>query len=132
MKKLLAIVLALVMALSLMGTAFAGDLAGTYDIKVWCPEAAVELTKTQIDNYNKSNTDGIVINATVEAVGEGDAATSMITDAEAGGVQQCRTEQYLFSYSADAMGAAFVIDNQLLLPTAPPTVTVRATVPLLK
>ncbi len=52
--------------------------------------------------------------------------------AEAGGVQQCRTEQYLFSYSADAMGAAFVIDNQLLCPTEPPSVTVRATVPLLK
>lgn len=66
-------------------TSSGSQLAGTYDIKVWCPEAAVELTKTQIDNYNKSNTDGIVINATVEAVGEGDAATSMITDVEAGG-----------------------------------------------
>ncbi|MBQ5953906.1 MAG: extracellular solute-binding protein [Lachnospiraceae bacterium] len=66
-------------------TGSASQLAGTYDIKVWCPEAAVELTKQQIDAYNKSNTDGIVINATVEAVGEGDAATSMITDVEAGG-----------------------------------------------
>ncbi len=66
-------------------TSSGSQLAGTYDIKVWCPEAAVELTKTQIDNFNKSNTDGIVINATVEAVGEGDAATSMITDVEAGG-----------------------------------------------
>ena len=61
------------------------QLAGTYDIKVWCPEKAVDLTKAQIEAYNKSNTDGIVINATVEAVGEGDAATSMITDVEAGG-----------------------------------------------
>lgn len=57
---------------------------------------------------------------------------TLTADAEAGGVQQCRTEQYLFSYSADAMGAAFVIDNQLLCPTEPPTVTVRATVPLLR
>ena len=61
------------------------QLAGTYDIKVWCPDAAVDLTKQQIEAYNKANTDGIVINATVEAVGEGDAATSMITDVEAGG-----------------------------------------------
>ena len=61
------------------------QLAGTYDIKVWCPENAVSWTKEQIDSFNKSNTDGIVINATVEAVGEGDAATSMITDVEAGG-----------------------------------------------
>ena len=61
------------------------QLAGTYDIKIWCPDAAVDLTKQQIEAYNKSNTDGIVINATIEAVGEGDAATSMITDVEAGG-----------------------------------------------
>ncbi len=38
----------------------------------------------------------------------------------------------LFSYSADAVGCAFVIDNSLLHPTEVPTVTVRATVPLLK
>ena len=66
-------------------TSSGSQLAGTYDIKVWCPENAVSWTKEQIDSFNKSNTDGIVINATVEAVGEGDAATSMITDVEAGG-----------------------------------------------
>ena len=66
-------------------TSSGSQLAGTYDIKVWCPDAAVDLTKQQIEAYNKANTDGIVINATVEAVGEGDAATSMITDVEAGG-----------------------------------------------
>lgn len=62
----------------------------------------------------------------------GQIRQTLTSDAEAGGVQQCRTEQYLFSYSADAMGAAFVIDNQLLCPTEPPSVTVRATIPLLK
>ena len=60
------------------------ELAGTYDIKVWCAENIVDLTKTQIDNFNATNTMGIVINATVEPVGEGDAATSMTTDVEAG------------------------------------------------
>ena len=60
-------------------------LAGTYDITVWCADAIVDLTKQQIADFNASNEDGIVFNATVEAVGEGDAATQMITDVEAGG-----------------------------------------------
>lgn len=55
-------------------------LAGTYDIKVWVADAIVDLTKTQIANFNKTNDQGITINATVEAVGEGDAATSMTQD----------------------------------------------------
>ncbi len=62
-----------------------GELAGTYDIVVWCPEAAVELTKTQIADFNSSNTMGITVNATVEPVSEADAATNMITDVSAGG-----------------------------------------------
>ncbi len=45
MKKLLATVLALVMALSLVGTALASSLAGTYDVKIWVAEKAVDLTK---------------------------------------------------------------------------------------
>ncbi|MBQ1867916.1 MAG: hypothetical protein II148_06495, partial [Selenomonas sp.] len=44
-------------------TSSGSQLAGTYDIKVWCPENAVSWTKEQIDSFNKSNTDGIVINA---------------------------------------------------------------------
>ena len=67
--------------------AASGDkpLAGTYDITVWCADAIVDLTRKQIDDFNKTNEDGITFNATVEAVGEGDAATQMITDVEAGG-----------------------------------------------
>ena len=60
-------------------------LAGTYDIKIWCPDAAVELTKKQVEDFNNSNEYGIKFNVTVEAVGEGDAATNMITDVDAGG-----------------------------------------------
>ena len=60
------------------------DLAGTYDIKVWVADAIVELTKTQIANFNATNTMGITINANVESVGEGDAATSMTQDVAAG------------------------------------------------
>ncbi|MGN1207617.1 MAG: extracellular solute-binding protein, partial [Eubacteriales bacterium] len=56
----------------------------TYNVTVWVAENAVELTKQQIANFNSTNTDGITINATVSAVGEGEAATNMITDVEAG------------------------------------------------
>ena len=87
MKKIISIILALVLALSMVacGSTEGGtDVAGTYDIKVWVAEAVVDLTKTQIENFNKTNKMGIVINATVEPVGEGDVATSMTTDVEAG------------------------------------------------
>ncbi|MBQ7247329.1 MAG: extracellular solute-binding protein [Lachnospiraceae bacterium] len=60
------------------------ELAGTYDITVWMPDAIVDLTKKMIDDFNASNEYGIVFNPTIEAVGEGDAATQMITDVEAG------------------------------------------------
>ena len=88
MKKVLSLTLALVMifALCVSGTASASSqLAGTYDITVWVADAIVDLTKQQIDDFNATNTDGIVFNATVEPVGESDAATQMITDVEAGG-----------------------------------------------
>lgn len=100
MKKILSIILALSLCLCLFAgcgnTANNGGndntdlaLAGTYDIKVWVAEAAVELTTAQIKKFNETNTDGIVINATIEAVGEGDAATSMTTDIEAGADLYC-------------------------------------------
>ena len=111
MKKIVALILAMVLCLSVFagcanndagkdGTtaanagkettaANAQPLAGTYDIKVWVAEAAVEHTKTWIAKYNETNTDGIVINATIEAVGEGDAATAMTTDVEAGADLYC-------------------------------------------
>ena len=62
----------------------ASQLAGTYDIKVWVAENINSLTEEQIAKFNETNTMGIVINATVEAVGEGDAATAMTTDIESG------------------------------------------------
>jgi len=65
------------------------ELAGTYEIKVWCADNIVDLTTKQIEDFNKSNTDGIVIKATVQNVGESDAATQMITDVEAGGDLFC-------------------------------------------
>ena len=95
MKKVLSIALVLAMALCMFAGcqtstnptttgAASADLAGTYDIKVWVAENLVDLTTTQIENFNKTNTMGIKINATVEPVSEGDAASNMTTDVEAG------------------------------------------------
>ena len=61
------------------------ELAGTYDITVWVAENITDLTRQQIADFNANNEDGITFNATVEPVGEGEAATQMITDVEAGG-----------------------------------------------
>ncbi len=85
MKKFFALLLATVMILSMVTSAGASSLAGTYKIKVWVAEKAVDLTKKQIDDFNASNDAGIVFDYTVEAVSEADAATQMITDVEAGG-----------------------------------------------
>ncbi len=62
----------------------AASLAGTYDITVWVPELAVDLTKKQIDDFNSKNDQGIKFNATIEAVSESEAATSMLQDVTAG------------------------------------------------
>ena len=85
MKKFLALVMALAMVLSLGVFANAdSELAGEYDVTVWAPEAAVDLTEQQIADFNASNEFGITINATVEPVSEADAASNMDTDVSAG------------------------------------------------
>ena len=85
MKKFLAMLLAMIMVLSvcLVSASAEGD-AKTYDITVWCPQEAVELTQAQIDDFNTDNEFGITFNATIEPVSEADAATSMTTDVETG------------------------------------------------
>ncbi len=120
MKKVLALLLALVLALSMVacatGKPSTGDstpadnqgsevsLAGSYDVTLWVAENAVELTKTQISKFNESNEDGIVINATVEPVSEADAATNMITDVAAGGDIYCfAQDQFMRLVQAGAL-----------------------------
>ncbi|MBO4679955.1 MAG: extracellular solute-binding protein [Lachnospiraceae bacterium] len=99
-KKLLALVLSLAMVVAMLagctkkdtststsgstGTTPSGDTNYEYDITVWVPEKIVDLTKTQIEDFNNTNTDGIKLNATVAPVSEADAATQMLTDVEAG------------------------------------------------
>ncbi len=131
MKKTLAIVLALVMILGVIACtpksatqtptetktetktettetkpAASSELAGEYTITVWAAEKVVDLTKKQIEDFNKSNDMGITFKATVEAVGEGDAATKMITDVEAGGdLYFFAQDQFNRLVQAGALGA---------------------------
>jgi arabinogalactan oligomer/maltooligosaccharide transport system substrate-binding protein len=66
MKKFLAIVLAAVMALSMVSFASAENpLAGEYEIKVWVADAIVDLTDAQIKRFNETNEDGIIFKYTI-------------------------------------------------------------------
>ena len=81
MKKILTLVLAFALALALCGAAFAEGYSG--DLKVWVADAAVDFTNAQIDAFKAANPDYANMNVTVEAVGEGDAASKVITDVSA-------------------------------------------------
>ena len=64
-------------------------------ITVWCAEKAVDLTKSQLDAYLAANAETVTFTYTVAAVGEGDAATQMITDVEAGADIFCFAQDQL-------------------------------------
>ena len=83
MKKFLTLVLCVIMALSMATVASAeGGFSG--EIKVWVSEAAVEFTKTQVEAFKAANPEYAGMTVVVEPVGEGDAASNMLTDVEAG------------------------------------------------
>ena len=82
MKKFLALVLCLVMALSMVGAASAEGFSG--EIKIWVAEATVEFTKAQVEAFKAANPEYAGMTVVVEPVGEGDAASNMLTDVEAG------------------------------------------------
>ena len=118
MKKILALLLTAMMALSMFSFASASALAGEYDITIWVAQEIVETTKAQVEAFNASNTDGIKFNATIEAVSEADAATLMITDVEAGGDLYCfAQDQFARLVQAGALAklgvaaADFVVTN---------------------
>ena len=72
------------------------SLDGTYKITVWVSEIAgvKELTEQQIKDFMDANP-GIKIEATVEKVGEGEAATQMITSVEDGADLFCFAQDQL-------------------------------------
>ncbi len=55
---------------------------GSGEIKIWVAEEVVDLTQSLADQFIADK--GVDYTVTVEACGEGDAATNMITDVEAG------------------------------------------------
>ncbi len=80
MKKFLAIVLALVMVVALAAPACA---AGDKEVKVWVAENVVDFTKAQIADFQAAHPEFADFNVTVEPVGEGDAASNVLTDLDA-------------------------------------------------
>ena len=94
MKKILSLVLALMMMLSLCSFASAEGYDG--EIKVWVAENVVEFTKAQIETFKTLHPEYANMTVVVEAVGEGDAANKMITDVEAGAD--------IFGFAQDQLG----------------------------
>ena len=82
MKKILAIVLTVAMMLSLVSFASAEGFEG--EIKIWVADAVVDFTNKQVEAFKAANPEYANMTVKVEAVGEGDAATKMITDVESG------------------------------------------------
>lgn len=82
MKKLLSLVLALAMLLSLCSFASAEGFSG--EIKVWVADATVDFTIAQVEAFKAANPEYAGMTVTVQPVGEGDAAGNMLTDVEAG------------------------------------------------
>lgn len=70
------------------------DDSSSGQIKVWCAENAVDLTKKQLEDFKKENPK-LKVNFKVEAQGEGDAASNMVTDVEAGADIFCFAQDQL-------------------------------------
>ncbi|MDO4972736.1 MAG: extracellular solute-binding protein [Eubacteriales bacterium] len=79
MKKFLAIVLALCLVVALAVPAYAADKT----LKVWVADAVVDFTKEQIDAFMAEHPEYADYAVTVEPVGEGDAASNVLTDLDA-------------------------------------------------
>ncbi|HHT07566.1 MAG TPA: extracellular solute-binding protein [Clostridiales bacterium] len=83
MRKFLSIMLTLALVLSLgMSVASAEGYSG--DVKIWVADNMVELTKAKAEEFKAAHPEYKDMNVLVEAVGEGDSASNMITDVEGG------------------------------------------------
>ena len=96
----------------------ASQLAGNYKILVWTGEAAVDLTKKQIEDFNANNEFGITFEAEVNPVSESTAADQMLVDIDAGADLYCfPQDQFARLVQANALAKlgdaakTFVIEN---------------------
>ena len=80
MKKLFALLLALCLVFALAGPASA---AGDKSVKGWVAENVVDFTKAQIADFQAAHPEYADFEVTVEPVGEGDAASNVLTDLDA-------------------------------------------------
>ena len=83
-RKLAAILMTVVLAVSLMGVTAGADDYGSGEIKVWVADNVVDFTKAQIASFMEEHPEFSGYEVRVEPVGEGDAAGNMITDVKAG------------------------------------------------
>ena len=83
MKKLVALLLA---AMLVMGCAAFASAEESFsgEIKIWVAEATVEFTQAAVEDFKAANPQYADMTVLVEPVGEGDAASKMITDVEGG------------------------------------------------
>ncbi|HOP10303.1 MAG TPA: extracellular solute-binding protein [Oscillospiraceae bacterium] len=98
MKKLAVVLLAFVMVLACgILPACSSTPAEKEDILVWAADEVVEFTQTKCDEFLAANPDlAEKFTITVSAMGEGEAATQMITDVEAGAD--------VFAFAQDQLG----------------------------
>lgn len=83
MRKFFAIVLSLTLMLSLASLPAAAE-GFSGEVKIWVPDAMVDLTLAKVEEFKAAHPEYADLTALVEPVGEGDAATNMITDVEGG------------------------------------------------
>jgi len=83
MRKFFAIVLSLTLMLSLASLPAAAE-GFSGEVKIWVPDAMVDLTLAKVEEFKAAHPEYAGLTALVEPVGEGDAATNMITDVEGG------------------------------------------------
>ena len=81
MKKILSLVLAVALVLTLSCAALAEGYSG--DLKVWVADAAVDFTNQQVEAFKAAYPEYADMTVVIEPVGEGDAAGKVITDVDA-------------------------------------------------
>ncbi len=103
-------------------------LAGEYNITVWVGESAVELTKKQIEDYNNTNSDGIVFKADVHPVSEATSADQMLVDINAGADLYCfAQDQFARLVQAGALNPLGVKAAEAVIEANDPGVVAAAT-----
>ena len=95
MKKFVALIMAIAIILTLSSVAFANE-GFSGDINIWVADKVVDFTAEQVEAFKAANPEYANMTVTIEAVGEGDAASSMLTDVEAGAD--------IFGFAQDQLG----------------------------